>query len=141
MQEPINKTQKQQAIWLFDSVCVLCNGAISTALRYEKAPSIDFVSIHSPDGRAIAQKYNIDPDNPDSFLFLDNGHPYVKSDGVIALSKHMRAPFSWIRFGVILPKAFRDILYDLVARNRYHLFGKLETCRVPTEAERARFTV
>jgi predicted DCC family thiol-disulfide oxidoreductase YuxK len=65
----------------------------------------------------------------------------VKSDGVIALSKHMRAPFSWIRFGVILPKALRDILYNLVARNRYRLFGKLETCRVPTEAARARFTV
>lgn len=141
MQQQITKTQKQQAIWLFDSVCVLCNGAISTALRYEKAPSIDFVSIHSPSGRAIAQKYNIDPDDPDTFLFLDNGRAYVKSDGVIALSKHMRAPFSWIRFGVILPKAFRDILYDLVARNRYRLFGKLETCRVPTEAERARFTV
>ncbi|MEO9460175.1 MAG: DCC1-like thiol-disulfide oxidoreductase family protein [Lentilitoribacter sp.] len=141
MQQQITKTQQKNAIWLFDSVCVLCNGAISTALRYEKAPSIDFVSIHSPNGRAIAQKYNIDPDDPDTFLFLDNGRPYVQSDGVIALSKHMKAPFSWIRFGVVLPKAFRDTLYHLVARNRYRLFGKLETCRIPTEAERSRFTI
>ena len=141
MQQHVNKTQQQKAIWLFDSVCVLCNGAISTALRYEIAPTIEFVSIHSPDGRAMAEKYNIDPDDPDTFLFLDNGRPYMQSDGVIALSKHMRAPISWIRFGIILPKAFRDILYDLVARNRYRFFGKLETCRLPTKAERARFTV
>lgn len=141
MQQPLNKTQQQKVIWLFDSVCVLCNSAISTALRYERAPTIEFVSIHSSDGRAIAKQYNIDPDDPDTFLFLDNGRPHVQSDGVIALSKHMRAPFSWICFGVILPKAFRDALYDLVARNRYRLFGKLDTCRVPTDAERARFTI
>lgn len=141
MPHEIDKTPHSKAIWLFDSVCVLCNGAISTALKYEKAPTIDFVSIHSPVGRAIAQKYNIDPDDPDTFLFLDNGRPFVQSDGVIALSKHMKAPFSWVRFGVIIPKALRDWLYDFVARRRYRLFGKLDTCRVPTDAERARFTI
>lgn len=141
MQKQIHETQQYQAIWLFDSVCVLCNGAISTAMKFEKAPTIKFVSIHSPDGRAIAQQYHIDPDDPDTFLFLDNGRPHVQSDGVIALSTHMRAPFSWIRFGAILPKIFRDKLYDLVARNRYQLFGKLDTCRVPTDEERQRFTI
>lgn len=130
-----------KAIWLFDSVCVLCNGAISTTLKYEKAPTIDFVSIHSADGRAIAQQYGIDPDDPDTFLFLDHGRSFAQSDGVIALSKHMKAPFSWIRFGVIIPKAMRDWLYRFVARRRYRLFGKLDTCRVPSDAERARFTI
>ena len=141
MPHEIDKALHSKAIWLFDSVCVLCNGAISTALKYEKAPTIYFVSIHSADGRAIAQKYNIDPDDPDTFLFLDNGKPFVQSDGVIALSKHMKAPFSWIRYGVIIPKAVRDRLYDFVARRRYRLFGKLDTCRVPSDAERARFTI
>lgn len=141
MQKQFNKTQHHKAIWLFDSVCVLCNGAISTALRYEKAPTIEFISIHSTDGRLIAKQYNIEPDDPDTFLFLDNGCPYIRSDGVIALSKHMKAPFSWIRFGVVLPKFFRNTLYDLIARNRYRLFGKLDMCRVPTKEERGRFTI
>lgn len=141
MHQKTNKTQDGKAIWLFDSVCVLCNGAISTALKYEKAPTIDFVSIQSARGRAIAEKHNIDPDDPDTFLFLDNGKPFVQSDGVIALSRHMKAPFNWVRFGVIIPKFLRDWLYSFIARRRYRLFGKLDTCRVPSDEERARFTI
>jgi len=33
----------------------------------------------------------------------------------------------------------RDFFYDLIAKNRYALFGKRETCRLPTPEERALF--
>jgi predicted DCC family thiol-disulfide oxidoreductase YuxK len=44
-------------------------------------------------------------------------------------------------FGVfrILPRALRDWLYRLVAKNRYRWFGKSETCMMPTPELRARF--
>jgi predicted DCC family thiol-disulfide oxidoreductase YuxK len=39
----------------------------------------------------------------------------------------------------LLPRPLRDVGYKLVAANRYRLFGKKETCRLPTAAERERF--
>jgi predicted DCC family thiol-disulfide oxidoreductase YuxK len=33
--------------------------------------------------------------------------------------------------GAPVPHVVRDRLYDLIARNRYRLFGRSETCMVP----------
>jgi predicted DCC family thiol-disulfide oxidoreductase YuxK len=38
-----------------------------------------------------------------------------------------------------LPKTFRDALYKIVARNRYRVFGKHESCMLPEPKHRAKF--
>ncbi|MDZ7623278.1 MAG: DCC1-like thiol-disulfide oxidoreductase family protein [Ignavibacteriaceae bacterium] len=40
---------------------------------------------------------------------------------------------------IILPKFFRDFIYDMIAKNRYKLFGKRESCRIPTENDKLKF--
>jgi len=37
-----------------------------------------------------------------------------------------------------LPKPLRDAIYNLVAQNRYRIFGKYEACFVPGAELRAR---
>jgi predicted DCC family thiol-disulfide oxidoreductase YuxK len=37
-----------------------------------------------------------------------------------------------------VPRPFRDAVYNLVARNRYRIFGKYEECFAPDAAMRAR---
>ena len=44
--------------------------------------------------------------------------------------------FSWARF---VPRPIRDGLYYLVQKSRYQVFGKRETCRLPTAEEQSRF--
>ncbi len=39
----------------------------------------------------------------------------------------------------VIPWPIRDWVYRLVARSRFRLFGRRETCRVPTPEERERF--
>ncbi|MEM1046402.1 MAG: thiol-disulfide oxidoreductase DCC family protein [Pseudomonadota bacterium] len=129
------------AIWLFDGVCVLCSGSVQYTLRHERGPTIRFVAIQSAEGRDLAHAHGIDPDNPDSFLFIEGGRALAKSDGVIALSRHLSGPASWLRRARILPRFLRDGLYDLVARNRYRLFGKKVSCTLPDPAQRHRFTL
>jgi predicted DCC family thiol-disulfide oxidoreductase YuxK len=43
-----------------------------------------------------------------------------------------------MRVGRGVPKPLRDAVYDLVARNRYRIFGKYQTCFVPDASLRAR---
>ncbi|NJO88642.1 MAG: DUF393 domain-containing protein [Chloroflexia bacterium] len=40
-------------------------------------------------------------------------------------------PFSWFYIFKLIPRRFRDFIYDLVARNRFKWFGKCNTCVSP----------
>ena len=131
--------KKEAPVWLFDSVCVLCENSVQFALRYEKSSSIQFVSIQSEPGRIIAHQNDIDPDNPESFLFIENNQVFAKSDGVLALAKHLRYPARLLIAGKFIPKILRDWVYDLIARNRYRIFGRHDHCIVPNPETRHRF--
>jgi len=128
-------------IWVFDSHCVLCSRGVQYTLRHEKAPQIRFIAIQSEAGRALALRHGIDPDDPTSFLFIEQGRALEASDAVIALARHLNgiarlAPA--LRFA---PKPLRDAAYGLIARNRYRIFGKSKTCITPTAEQRDRFVL
>ena len=128
-----------RAIWLYDGVCVLCSRAVQFTLQYEKSATIRFVSIQSERGRKIAIEHGLDPDNPDSFIFIDNGISYQKFDGILALARHLKAPANWIRICRFLPKFMRDWIYDRIAQNRYRWFGRLKSCYIPEPSNAHRF--
>jgi predicted DCC family thiol-disulfide oxidoreductase YuxK len=128
-------------VWVFDGVCVLCSGAVNYLLRHERDHTIRFVAIQSSEGRALAQQHGVDPDNPESFLFIEKGVALQKSDGIIALFNHAGGVARVVQFGRFLPRSMRDWLYDKLARNRYSIFGKRATCHVPNAATMQRFTL
>ena len=130
------------AIFLFDGVCMLCSRSVAFVLRHERAPVIRFVAIQSAEGRALASLHGIDPDTPESFLFIEDGLALPKSDGIAALAGHLRSPWSMIGGLIrILPRPVRDWFYDRIARNRYRLFGKREKCLIPAPEVRQRFAL
>ena len=128
-------------IWLYDGVCVLCSGGVRYTLKHERDHAIRFVAIQSREGRSLALANGIDPDTPESFLFIENGQALAKSDGVLALLDHLDGPARLLLAGRLLPKPLRDWLYDRVARNRYRLFGQKTACEMPDPAQRHRFTL
>jgi predicted DCC family thiol-disulfide oxidoreductase YuxK len=131
----------EHPIWLYDGVCVLCSGAVQYVLKHERHHTMRFITIQSAAGRALAIQHGIDPDQPDSFLFVDGGRALAKSDGVMALAHHVNGAARLLLLGRILPKVFRDWLYDRLAQNRYRLFGKRDTCAMPDATSRHRFTL
>jgi predicted DCC family thiol-disulfide oxidoreductase YuxK len=128
-------------VWLFDGLCVLCCGAVRHVLKHERHHDMRFVAIQSDEGKALALQHGIDPENPDSFLFIDQSVALAKSDGVLALLRHIGGPARILRVGVVLPKLIRDWLYDRIARNRYTWFGKHDACVVPDATTRHRFVL
>lgn len=128
-------------IWLFDSVCALCSRGVQYALRFEREPRMRFVAIQSAIGRDLAKRYGVDPDEPDTFLFIENGQALEKSDAVIALSRHLGGPARIASLFRFLPERLRDAAYELIARNRYRVFGKRESCLVPAADQRDRFVL
>ena len=125
--------------FLFDGHCVLCSRGVHYVLRYEKSPETRFVAILSKEGRALAATHDIDPENPRSFLWLEEGKALPASDGVLALLRHVGGPAKIFRLGKIMPRPVRDWMYYAVAKNRYKFFGRTETCYIPNPENRHRF--
>ncbi|MEM7426069.1 MAG: DCC1-like thiol-disulfide oxidoreductase family protein [Pseudomonadota bacterium] len=128
--------------YLFDGHCVLCSRGVQYALKYETRPDVRFVAIQSKEGRRLALANNVDPDEPHTALYIDGtGRAHEKSDAVIALTRTVGGPGRMLLAAKVLPRRFRDFIYDKVAASRYSIFGKTDTCYLPPPDMRSRFTL
>lgn len=128
--------------YVYDGECVLCSRAVQYVIQHDRSdPPIRFVAIKSAEGREIAGRAGVDPDNPETFLFVDAGKVHGSSDAVLAMARHLSGPARWFRFLRFVPRGLRDWAYFRIARNRYALFGKLDNCYLPRPEDRHRFVL
>jgi predicted DCC family thiol-disulfide oxidoreductase YuxK len=89
-------------------------------------------------GAELFSRHGIDASDPDTILVVDGDRVLRDSDAVLAIYSALGWPWRAARWFGAVPRAVRDPLYRLVARNRYRLFGRRETCWVPSPADRDR---
>jgi predicted DCC family thiol-disulfide oxidoreductase YuxK len=128
-------------IVLFDGFCNLCSGAVQFILKHERTPRIKFASLQSEIGVRLSNQYQIDPSVTDSIILISGGKVYIKSDAAIRISASLKRPWSFIARTGFIPKAIRNFIYDLIARNRYRFFGKKDECWLPMAEWKNRFIV
>ncbi len=123
---------------LFDGVCNLCNGFVQFVIQRDSRGFFRFASLQSETAKELMLKNGADPEKMDSVLFFDGTVLYHKSEAVLQIAKGLKG-FGWLTYLRILPLGFRDVIYDLVARSRYRLFGRRNECMIPTPELRSRF--
>jgi len=130
---------KNERILFFDGVCNLCNGLIDFLIRHEdlKKAKILFAPLQGSTANQLLGPEKAKALN--TVIFYDQGMLSEKSNGVLNLFKYLPAPWSWLTCTRIVPRFIRDWVYDLVAKNRYQVFGKRALCRLPTAEERTHF--
>ena len=124
---------------IFDGVCNLCSGLVRFLLERDPRGEFLLASYQSPAGRRLLERFGVDPDSVATVYLLEGGRLYSRSAALLRVARRLRFPWKLAAALVLLPRPWRDRLYDWIARNRYRWFGKRDTCRVPTAAERARF--
>jgi predicted DCC family thiol-disulfide oxidoreductase YuxK len=122
---------------LFDGVCVFCSRWVQFVVARDKQARFRFTAIQSPYGARLAQALGIDPDDPDTNAVIHGGIAYFKSDGALTVLSSLPG-WSLARVLFAVPRPLRDAVYNLVAKNRYRIFGKLDACLVPDAGLRAR---
>jgi predicted DCC family thiol-disulfide oxidoreductase YuxK len=128
-----------QGVILFDGFCNFCNRTVYIIIAHDKDAKFQFAASQSTAGIGMHQKFNLNQKASASVILIDNKKVYTKTDAVIQIATQL---YGWPRLLLglkLIPKFLRDFGYDIIAKNRYALFGKRATCRMPEESERNRF--
>lgn len=134
----ISDSLSHGAIVLFDAKCVLCSANAQFILTHDKKQRFHLASMQSDVGTALFTLHGLDPTDPTSILVVENDRVRRDSDAVLAIYEGLSFPWRLAGLFRLLPKFMRDPVYRLIARNRYRLFGKRETCWAPAENFRSR---
>ena len=122
---------------LYDGVCIFCSRWIRFIAARDSGKRFRFTQIQSAYGARLAQTFGIDPSDPDTNAVIHGGVAYFKSDAALRVLSNLQG-WGWVRVLRFVPKPLRDAVYNLVARNRYRIFGKYQECFVPDAELRAR---
>ena len=123
---------------VFDGVCVFCSGFVRLVLSHDKAGRFRFTMAQSGLGQALYRHYRLDPSDFETNLVIINGRLYEK---LAAFTKVMAVlGWPWRALAVLnaLPRPVGNWLYDRIARNRYRIFGRYDTCMLPSAELKAR---
>lgn len=130
---------KNKSVILFDGVCNLCNASINFIIKHDKNEHFVFASLQSDAAKEILLHFPAKKNKLDSILLIENEIIYDKSTAALLISRKLSGGFKFLYAFRILPKFIRDALYNLIAKNRYHWFGKKETCMLPSLEIKKRF--
>jgi predicted DCC family thiol-disulfide oxidoreductase YuxK len=126
------------AIILFDAVCVLCSWNAKFILKHDTQRRFRLAAMQGTVGAELYRRHGMDPTDPVSILVFEYGRVHRDSDAVLAIYRGLGPPWSWIGVARWIPKALRDPVYLAIARHRYRLFGKRQTCWMPAPEDRDR---
>ena len=111
-------------------------------IERDKEGRFDFASLQSDAARRelvkVMDANEIDA-LPDSIVLLDSDGVHVRSAAALRILRGLNSWFLLLRLGVVLPRPIRDLIYDLIAYNRYRWFGRRDTCMIPAPDIAARF--
>lgn len=126
------------AIVFFDGHCNLCNRFIDFLISRDHANRLKFAPLQ---GRTAASELGseFNPGAPDTVVYKKAGATYTRSTAAIYAVAELGGLYSLAKILLVIPRFIRDWGYRAVAANRYRLFGRRDTCRLPTEAERQKF--
>jgi predicted DCC family thiol-disulfide oxidoreductase YuxK len=122
---------------LYDGVCVFCSRWIRFIAKRDVAHRFRFTAIQSGYGARLAQAFGIEPSDPDTNAVIHGGVAYFKSDSALMVLSSLPG-WGWVGVLRAVPKPLRDGVYNLVARNRYRIFGKYGGCFLPDAEIKAR---
>jgi predicted DCC family thiol-disulfide oxidoreductase YuxK len=126
-------------ILLFDGVCNLCTGIVKFIIKRDKKEKFRFAALQSESGQALLKKFDLSATDFDTFILISGDKYYTKSTAGLLVLKELGGLWEVLHVYIVFPESMRDFIYDAVAKTRYHIFGKRDTCIVPTPEIKRRF--
>ena len=130
---------KDLNIVCFDGVCGICNEWVDFLIKKDPTHMLRYCPLQNEKIHDVLTSQGIDPTKLETIVFLKKGKAYIKRDGALEILKMINFQPLLVNVAFIFPKWLRNIVYDLIAKNRYHIMKPKESCRLPTPEERDLF--
>jgi predicted DCC family thiol-disulfide oxidoreductase YuxK len=132
-----------RALLLYDGVCALCHGVVQFLMKHDRLDRFRYAPLQSSLGREVLARFDIHS-FPDGVMLLTDAlttgeRLYQRSDAVAEALQRLSG--MWRLAGRVLrlaPRRLRDWGYGILARFRYRLFGRYDTCPIPPPEQRSR---
>jgi predicted DCC family thiol-disulfide oxidoreductase YuxK len=132
-------------ILLYDGVCGLCHRLVQFVLRHDRDATFRFASLQSRLAAVVLSRHGISPQQLDTVYVVLNHNAteevlLARSDAVLFVLSQIGGIGSIAARALrLFPRPLRDFAYNRIARNRYRVFGRYDSCPVPTTESRSRF--
>ncbi len=139
--DPIPGTGGKRVVF-FDGVCNLCNGYVDFLIQRDRARRLMFASLQSEAGQVVTRAVPAAavPETYYSVFLLDvDGQIYQRSDAILKTLVSLGGLYRMLGVLWLVPRLLRDVVYRAISRGRYRIFGTRQSCRLPTQEERAMF--
>ena len=128
---------------LFDGVCAFCDRTVRWLMEHDPAGRLRFAPLQGEAAAELRRRHPQIPRDIDTLVYVERQGAgetvHLRSRAVLQVCQQLQPPPVWLSGVSWLPAALADVGYRLFVRFRYRLFGKLDECRVPSDAERGRF--
>ena len=141
MTEPEHAEIEGRALLLYDGVCALCNGVVQFLLEHDHRERLRYAPLQSALGREVLARFAIHSFPDGVVLLTDSLRPqerlYQRSDAVAATLMLLSTPWRLLgRLVRLVPRPVREFGYGIIARLRYRIFGRYDTCPLPPLEQR-----
>ncbi len=141
----ISEADRPTNVLFFDGVCGLCNRSVDFVLSRDRRGAIRVAPLQGETARRAVRDEGRGASSEtrsfDTVVWLDSsGREFVRSAAAVRVLWQLGGIWwliGWLLW--LIPRPLRDVGYRIVAANRYRWFGRKETCRLPSPAERERF--
>ena len=134
----------QSPVLLYDGLCGFCDGTVQFILKHDRRGTLKFATLQGDFARGVIARH---PElaGVDSLVLVERDAAsgrekvYVRSEGALQVARYLGGAWNLARAVAIVPRFLRDSAYDGFARIRYRVFGRYDSCPIPTPEQRARF--
>ena len=128
----------------YDGVCGLCNRLVRFLLRFDHNDRFRYATLQSDFTPKILNRHGLNPADLDSVVLIsDFGLPteaaHTKSDAILAAARDLGGIWRLGLLARLLPRPVRNWGYNRIARNRYRIFGRYDSCPLPKPENRVKF--
>lgn len=134
----INEILKKQPVLLFDGECGFCNKSLLFFIKREKNKTMHFAPLGSAIGKELKAYFEIN-EKTDSVILIRDHSAYIKSCAALRLFPYMKGLWPLMIVFVVVPPFIRNWVYDLIAKRRMKIFGRVQNCELLPKEDRERF--
>jgi predicted DCC family thiol-disulfide oxidoreductase YuxK len=130
-------------VLLYDGLCGFCDGTVQFILGHDRRGILRFATLQGDFARGVMDRHP-EIQGVDSLVLVDRDasgaeQVHVRSNGALAVARYLGGAWHLARATAVVPRFIRDAAYDGFARIRYRVFGRYDSCPIPSPEQRARF--